>query len=328
MDRRQLLGGIAALAAAQDGFVSLDQCWSVGATPGIVHRWVAQGRLERCGVRGVHFPGQPPNWRRDVRAALAVAGPSALVSHRAAGALHGFEGFLPGPVEVLAPRSARNRTVAGLLHTSTPVAKIDRCELDGLPATSAARTIIDLASRCNLRELERAIDSAVRDGGTSVAFLTRRLDALRGRGRAGVAHLDRVLPDSGGTNALERRFLKLCGDAGIERPACQVLHARGGVTMARVDFDFRPSPVVVEVEGQVAHASPSQRQRDAQRRRELHHLGRVVVSFTYEDVFRRPVVVIGDLRRALAAPVPVTSPTSKSRSGVTRTPGGRRASQA
>ena len=254
-----------------------------------------------------------------LRAALADAGPDALVSHRAAAALHGFEGFAPGPVEVLAPRSARNRMVDGVLHTSGPVARIDRCEVDDLPTTSVARTIVDLAASCSRRELERAVDSGVRDGGTSVAFLARRLGLLRGRGRAGVVLLDRVLPDSGGTNALERRFLALCRSAGVERPTCQVVHARGGKTLARVDFDFRPSPVVVEVEGQVAHASPAQRQRDAQRRRELNHLGRVVVSFTYEDVIRRPAVVVADLRRALTDSVPVTRRTGELKSGATRT---------
>ena len=134
--------------------------------------------------------------------------------------------------------------VDGVLHTSGPVARIDRCEVDDLPTTSVARTIVDLAASCSRRELERAVDSGVRDGGTSVAFLARRLGLLRGRGRAGVVLLDRVLPDSGGTNALERRFLALCRSAGVERPTCQVVHARGGKTLARVDFDFRPSPVV------------------------------------------------------------------------------------
>ena len=312
MDRRQTLLDLAVIAAAQDGFVSLDQCRSAGATAASVHRWTAQGRLQRAGGHGVRFPGQPDNWRRDLRAALADAGAGALVSHRAAAALHGFEGFLPGPIEVVVPRAARHRKVVGTLHTTGPVARIDRCEIDGLPATSAARTIIDLAACCTTRELERAIDSAVRDGGASVAFLARRLAALRGRGRAGIVHVDRVLPNSGGTNALERRFLEVCRHAGIERPTCQVVHTRGGTTLARVDFDFHPSPVVVEVEGQVAHATPSQRQRDAQRRRELHHLGRVVVSFTFEDVFRRPAVVVHDLRRALAGNVPVTSSATKS----------------
>ena len=117
----------------------------------------------------------------------------------------------------------------------------------------------------------------------------------------GVRRLDGLLVDTGGTNRLERRFLALCRRAGLPRPACQVIHRRGGQTVARVDFDFDPSPLVVEVEGQVAHATPRQRQRDAERRRDLHRMGRLVYTFTFDDVYQRPRTVATEIRAALTA---------------------------
>ena len=175
---------------------------------------------------------------------------------------------------------------------------IDRCVVADLPCTSPARTIFDLAGCVERQQLENAVDTALRTGGCSQAFLLKRLSKLRYRGCRGVALLDEVLIDTGGANRLERRFLALCRTSGLPRPACQIAHRRPGQPVDRVDFDFAPSALVVEVEGQISHASPRQRQRDAERRRDLMHLGRVVISFTFEDVFHRPSKVISEVRLA------------------------------
>jgi hypothetical protein len=178
---------------------------------------------------------------------------------------------------------------------------IDRCFIAGFPCTSPARTIVDLAGCCSKNELENAVDSAIRDGGTSLVFLHQRLSALRISGRVGISLLDAVLVDAGGANKLEREFLRLCRVNAVPRPSCQIVHRMGNQTVARVDFDFSPAQLVVEVEGQVAHASPRQRQRDAKRRRRLTGLGRVVYCFTFEDIFGDPDAVMRDVRDALAS---------------------------
>ncbi len=146
-------------------------------------------------------------------------------------------------------------------------------EPGGFRCTSAARTIVDLAGLVGPRLLEDAIDSALRAGLTSLPFLHRRLAALRHRGRPGMARLDALLTDSGGTTRLERLFLQLVRRAGLPRPRCQMTHRRAGRFVARADFTWEVQRVIAEVEGQVRHASPRERQRDAQRRNELQHDG-------------------------------------------------------
>jgi len=168
-----------------------------------------------------------------------------------------------------------------------------------LPATSASRTIIDLAATATVSELERAIDTAVRDGLTSPTFLARRLSDLRNRGRRGVVLLDELLVDSGGHSDLERRFLALVRSAGLRRPTCQRVFRRDGTTVARVDFLFEPSPVIVEVTGRRGHSTDADRTRDAQRRNELQHLGFVVLEFTNDQVRRHPALVVRTLRQHL-----------------------------
>jgi hypothetical protein len=186
------------------------------------------------------------------------------------------------------------------MHTTRQLARIDRTTVDGFACTTAARTIIDLAGSCRSDELENAIDSAVRSGHVSVDHLRRRSAALRNSGRKGVGKLDELIIDSGGTNKLERRFLRLCREAGLPRPSCQVVEKNGAQRIGRVDFDFRPVKLVAEVEGQIGHSSPRQRQNDARRRRKLADAGISLIAFTYQDVFDRSAETAADLMAALA----------------------------
>ncbi|HEY8093452.1 MAG TPA: hypothetical protein VID93_06695, partial [Acidimicrobiales bacterium] len=66
------------------------------------------------------------------------------------------------------------------MHTTTSLPLIDRVRVGIFPCTSAARTIVDLARHAREAELERAIDTAVRNGLTSPIFLRKRLAELRG----------------------------------------------------------------------------------------------------------------------------------------------------
>ncbi len=288
------------LAAAQHGILSVAEATELGASPVLIHRLVKRGLVTRLGPNSLTFPGQPETWRMLLSAALNEAGEDAVVSHRAAACLHRFDGFGEGPVDVTTVLAHKNRKAIGRLHTSASLPLADRCQVDGFPCTTPARTIVDLASCCSITELENAVDSAIRNGGASVDFLTRVLARRRGRGHYGSPKLDTVLVDAGGTNKLEREFLRLCRGARLPRPACQIVHKRCSQTVARVDFDFAPSRLVVEVEGQIGHATPRQRQRDAKRRRELLALGRIVLPFTYEDVFQRPSLVLEQVSATLA----------------------------
>ena len=81
-------------------------------------------------------------------------------------------------------------------------------------------------------------------------------------------------------------------------------HRRSGHLVARADFTWEVQRVIAEVEGQVRHASPRERQRDAQRRNELQHDGWIVLTFTYEDVTHRPSWVAGQVRQVLTVRSP------------------------
>ena len=63
-----------------------------------------------------------------------------------AAALHGFDGFsLRRPFHVLVPRHRHLGRADVRLHRTDRLEPIDRCWIDGLPVTSAVRTLIELA---------------------------------------------------------------------------------------------------------------------------------------------------------------------------------------
>jgi very-short-patch-repair endonuclease len=239
---------------------------------------------------------------------LLALGPEAVVSHRAAAALHEFDRSSSDVVEFTVPRASRNTRLDMPVHSTLTLPSIDRVVVDNYPCTSATRTIIDLARlRVPRLQIEAAIDSAVRTGRSSPIVLVDRLSDLRGPGRWGARLLDDLLVDTGGHSMLERRFLQLVRRAGLPRPRTQVIHRRGGRTFARVDFLFEEAGVVVEVSGRKGHSSPSERARDAQRRNELQDAGRAVYEYTWEQVTERTEWVADTLRARLAA---ATTPTA------------------
>jgi Transcriptional regulator, AbiEi antitoxin/Protein of unknown function (DUF559) len=273
-------------AETQYGLISLEQVAKLKIPEGSFRRLVSRGQLVRVAPRVYRICGCPTTWRTEVMAGLLSLGKRSVASHRTAAALHRFEGFDEGPVTFTVPVKNRVSTRFAEIHTTKRFALIDRETVEGVfRCTSASRTIIDLASdSTTASELGQAIDSAIRDGLSSPAYLRKRLARLRGSGVHGVRKLDELLVDSGGHSYLERRFLALIRKAGLPRPTCQVIHRRNGQTFARVDFEFVPLPLVVEVSGRRGHASDSERRRDARRRNELQSEGFVVLEFPTAEV--------------------------------------------
>ena len=120
-----------------------------------------------------------------------------------------------------------------------------------------------------------------------------------GRGFPGSERLRGLLLDTGGDSFLERRFLALVRKAGLPRPTCQVVHRLDGTRIARVDFEFPGTGIIVEVSGRMGHVSDRDRQRDARRRNGLQQSGLVVLEFTTADVLDEQSYVLETLRAQL-----------------------------
>ena len=237
----------------------------------------------------------PTTWELRVRAAALSLGRDAALFGQTSAQWWGFDGFARDRIEFVVPRIRRSLDPSVHLHTTRQWSTADLMTNDGLRITSATRTIIDLAGSLATTDLlEKAIDSAIRLRLTTIPRLTRRMTELA-PGRPGIALLRGILLDSGGESFLERRFLRLIREARLPRPTCQVVYSTSGRVM-RVDFEFQPTDVVVEVSGRFGHTSDSDRQKDARRRNALQQLGKTVLEFTTVDVLSAPDYVLATLQ--------------------------------
>jgi very-short-patch-repair endonuclease len=191
------------------------------------------------------------------------------------------------------PRGGRAARRGIALHR----AALDREEVakvEGIPVTSPARTLIDLADVLPRRALERALDEA--------AYLGLDLSGLRPRhGRRGTGLLAEVLaqhrPGTTLTRSqLEERFLGLCREH--ELPLPQVNRRLLGY---EVDFLWRPQRLVVETDGRAAHGTRAAFERDRVRDADLTAAGWRVVRITHRRVTADPDAVAALLRLLLGA---------------------------
>jgi hypothetical protein len=102
----------------------------------------------------------------------------------------------------------------------------DRTEIDGIPVTSLARTLLDLAEVVPATELRRAYEAAERHRVLDVKAVHELLQ--RSNGRRGVSALLALLdydpePATHSKSDLESMFLDLVRESGLPLPALNVL---------------------------------------------------------------------------------------------------------
>lgn len=300
---QQRLALVAQLAAETDGVVTAAQLDRLGVPRSTRSRWVQSGLLVRLGPRSYAIGGAPATWQQAVRAAAADLAPDGVIAGRTAARLHRLDGFgNADPIELLVPRHRRGTTSRHVVRsTRAGLEPNDVVIREGVAVLSPERLIIEAPLFWfRRRELENAIDSAIRLRLVSEARLRERVERRTGQRVRHHRALVDVLIDTGGESYLERRFLEILRRAGLSRPQLQRVYGDGTRTIARVDARF-PGGLVVEVEGHATHSSRRHRQRDEQRRTELMLLGETVIVFTYVDLDERPDWVAATVARALRA---------------------------
>ena len=158
-------------------------------------------------------------------AALLAVGPKAVLSHQSAAFVWGIVPAPPDdvPVDVLVPARHVRRRLGIVAHRTT---RLDRSEAricQGLPVTSPARTLRDIAGTVTMRELERAVDEALVR--RIVRLQQLRAAVARDKGRRGGPILAALLEHRGNTtitrSQAEERMLELVRAAGFPPPETQ-----------------------------------------------------------------------------------------------------------
>jgi very-short-patch-repair endonuclease len=294
----------ARLAAALYGLITRAQAAELGATKDVIRHRLRKGRWERLSGDVFRLAGAPPSWRQSLMSARLSWGAGAAISHRTAAALWHLAGFEPGPIELTVPRT-RRRAGPGIVHRH-PLHRPDVTTVEGIPITTPARTLIDLASVAPREAVEEAMDDALRRGMVSVGLLRRRLGAIGRPGRPGVA-LMRVLLDARDPSTavpqsvLERRLLRALDRGGLPTPLLQHEIRQDDRLVAVVDFAYPEARLAIEADGYRWHSGRIRWDHDRARRNRLTLLGWRIIHVTWTDLTRRPAATIEAVRRALAA---------------------------
>jgi very-short-patch-repair endonuclease len=298
----------AQIAERQHGLISLEQLRRLGMDESTARRRAKVGTLYRV-HRGVFSVGHP---RLDAdgrwMAAVLACGPGAVLSHRSAAALWGLRENRRASIDVTAP-NRRGRIPDGIdAHRDGSVTLADRTEVHGIPCTTVARTLLDLAAVIPVWELKKAISEAEVLRVLDHAAVRRLI--RRSRGRRGVARLRMLLDDihpltRRTRSEMERLFLDMCVRARLSQPEVNVSLVIDGACV-KPDFLWRDAGLIVEADSRRYHDTDSAFQHDRRREQRLLLAGWRVARCTWEQVEREPRRLAETISALLAQPAPPT----------------------
>jgi very-short-patch-repair endonuclease len=188
----------------------------------------------------------------------------------------------------------RGRKHRGITVHRSPLDPSERTTHDGIPVTTVARTLVDLADIVSRRALERAFDEAEyqRLDCTGLSVLPHR----RGAHLLAAVLKDHQPGTTRTRSELEERMLALCRQNDL--PAPEVNHH---AEENEVDFVWRPQALIVETDGWAGHGTRRAFERDRARDADLVVAGWRVVRITHRRLELQPQAVTGQLRRLLGA---------------------------
>lgn len=249
---------------------------------------IETGRLHKV-FRGVFAVGRPNiSQRGRLRAATLACGESAVVSHRSAAALLGLLDKGPVVIDVIAPPS-RGRAIDGIrFHRVRAPRREETGTVDGIPCTSPARTLVDLAGTVGDRTLRSCFERAAKRKYLDIAAIEASMDP----GRRGVKSL-RVLVEAWRKAApvakkgrlkspLEAKVLPLVLRRDHPTP---LLNAPVEIHNGRIEVDFLwPNHrFVVEADSRDFHGTAVAFERDRWRDRELLRAGYTTLRVTHHQ---------------------------------------------
>jgi predicted transcriptional regulator of viral defense system len=277
---------VAQIAGRQHGLVSLEQLEGMGMGRGTAHRRVEAGRLHRL-HEGVYAVGHTPRTgEARYMSAVLACGPDAVLSHRSAADLWGLRESRRGRIDVTAP-GRRGRAPREIdAHRDGSLTAVDRTVEKGIPCTTVARTLLDLAAVVPVWDLRRTVGEAevlrALDKGAAWDLIKRS------RGRRGVARLrmllDELHPDTGQTRSyMERLFLGMCTRAQLPAPEVNVTLHIGGDRL-KPDFLWRQAALIVEADSRRFHDTDMAFLDDRRREQRLQLVGWRVTRCTWWEI--------------------------------------------
>jgi len=285
------------LAERQYGVITYRQLLGCGLRDGTIDRWLRTGRLTRL-HRAVYALGHSvlvPDGRR--LAAVLACGSTARLAEHDAGAVHGIcAGRGSRFAVVVQPNRARGGPRTAIHIRESALTDDDVSIVRGIPVTSLARTIVDIAARTP-GQVEAVIDAAFALDVFDQAAMDRQLAT----GRRGVGVVRRELatrhPDAHDTRSRwERRMLALLDAHRLPRPEVNPSLVSLGLSP---DLLWRSHGLVVEWDSWAHHGTRARFEADRDKTVRLQTAGFTVLRFTWRQTHDEPEAVIAAIRTFL-----------------------------
>ena len=275
----------ASVAARQHACISLDQARRCGLDREAVRHRTETGRWRRTLPRIYVLGGAPASWEQRLCAALLWMGDGAAASGASAAALWGLPNFRAGAVEI-SHRGVRQSRDGIVVHRVELEAD-DITHVRGIPVTTPARTLSDLAGRLDDARFDAALHHCLHERLTTLPELEEVAARRSGAGFPGAARLRGALAAYGSgpaaASVLEVRAARRLRAAGLPSPHRQfAIDTESG--RRYLDFAWPDRRVAVEVDGYRWHSSRESWRRDRERLRELARAGWRIVHVTAEDL--------------------------------------------
>jgi hypothetical protein len=288
------------LRAARHCVITFDQLRALGLSADEIDYRADVGRLHRKYTE-VFAVGRPDLPLDGVfLAAVLACGPDAILSHRSALRKWGLRGGGTYRVDVTAPRSIKPKR--GIrLHRPLHLDALDTSIVDGIPITSIAQTLLDVAApsyRFNVGKLlhEAAVQELL-DMRAIWAVLARSPRAPGAR-RLDWASREEV-PFT--RSELEEAALSLFRSFSVPEPETNEW-VWDGEKLVEVDFLWRKLGLIVEVDGGRYHSTRWRRRQDAAKTAALRAQGWTVIRFADVEINGTPAQVAATVLAAMSGP--------------------------
>jgi very-short-patch-repair endonuclease len=290
---------LAELADRQYGLVALWQLPDLDKE--LARQRAAAGSLHRVhqGVYSVGHRLLPRNGH--LLAATLACGPDAVLSHRSAAVLHGLLDEVGTCIHVIAP-NRRGRSPKNIAaHRDGTLTAADRACVAGIPCTSIARTLLDMAAA-----RDRSLRYAISQAEVERKFDLRKIEELLGRskGRRGVRRLKLEISlhdprEQVTRRELETRFLRFSRRFRLPLPEVNGHLVIDGISLMP-DFLWRDERLIVETDSRRVHGTVAAFEKDRRRDQILTAAGWTVIRCTWRQLRDEPAELAATLRTLLA----------------------------
>ena len=289
---------VAAEASRRKGLVNRYGLLGMSIPGGTIDGWVRDERLHvvHPGVYAVGHDVLTPQAR--LLAAVLACGPTAVLSHRSAAEIWELLDERSGYViQVTVPGHGIEGPSGIYVHRTAALSRWERDEVDGIPVTSAARTIFDLASQGTRRDVEAAYERGLIDRRFTRDDMIKM--AMRHKGRRGITKIrtliDRDAPPSVTIKEAHRMLLELIRSSSLPHPKTEVPIGR-----YRTDICWPEVKLIVEMDSSKWHNTPGRIEHDKRRDAELAALGWMTIRVTWNDLTKDPIATISRIARIYA----------------------------